>query len=136
MSNFQRFVTSPATDDAAERLRSAIARALAEGFSHAEIYAMIAAAPAPPHGLRGGNIVYDRPPAGLISVPAAAKKYGVRGNTLSVAIHRGLLVSLGQIKGRGGGGFNHLVSEAELRHYLNLPPEEDDVQGGDASASG
>ena len=120
----------------AEQLRSAIAEALAAGISHVEIYAMVAATPTPLRGLRGGNIVYDRPPAGLISVPAAARKYGVRGNTLSVAIHRGLLVSLGQIKGRGGGGFNHLVSEVELRRYLNLPPEADDTQGGNPRASG
>ena len=118
-------MTSPETSDTAARLRSAIAEALAAGISRQEIFAMVSTVPLQPHSRQGDALLYDETPAGLISLPDAARKYKLRNNTLNVAMHRGLLTSAGYIKGRGGGGYRHLVSEAALRHYLKLPPEED-----------
>ena len=123
------------TDSAAEWLRSAINNALAMGLTRREIFTMVATAPPPPPGPYlaerqspwtddPANVVYDEAPAGLLTLAEGAKKYGVRYNTLSVALFRGTLPKAGRIRGYGHSGLKHLVSEAALRRYLGLPPEE------------
>ena len=123
------------TDSAAEWLRSAINNALAMGVTRREIFTMVATAPPPSPGPYlaesnapwtgdPANIVYDEVPAGLLTLAEGAKKYGVRYNTLSVALFRGMIPKAGRIRGHGHSGLRHLVSEAALRRYLGLPPEE------------
>ena len=65
-------MTAPA---AAEWLRSAINQALASGITRREIFTMVATAP--------------------------AARYGVRRNTLEVALFRGNIPRAGRIKGHG-----------------------------------
>ena len=123
------------TDSAAEWLRSAINNALAMGVTRREIFTMVATAPPPPPGPYlaerqspwtddPANVVYDEAPAGLLTLAEGAQKYGVRYNTLSVALFRGMIPKAGRIRGHGHSGLRHLVSEAALRRYLGLPPEE------------
>ena len=123
------------TASAAEWLRSAINHALAMGIPRRDIFTMVATAP-PPSILadddeawpnRPDAIVYDEVPSGLLTLADAATKYGVRHNTLEVALFRGNIPRAGRIRGSGYGGLRHLVSEAALRRYLNLPPEEVDA---------
>ena len=121
------------TNSSAEWLRSAINNALAAGITRREIFTMVAAAPPPPPFPSGrntpwtgdpANIVYDEVPAGFMTLHEASKKYNVRYNTLSVALFRGYIPKAGRIRGYGQGGLKHLVSEAAVRHYLKLEPEE------------
>ena len=119
------------TSTAADGLRSAINHALAAGVTRGEIFSMVAAAPPPsatpetwPH--RPGEVEYDEAPAGMTTPADAALKYGVRHNTLSVAVYRGMLHVAGRITRRHGGGKTGgraltVVAEAALRHYHELP---------------
>ena len=95
------------TTSAAEWLRSAINHALAMGVTRREIFSMVATAPPPPPQFDPtdsnapwpdypDSIVYDEVPAGLITLADAAAKYGVRHNTLSVALFRGLIPRAGR----------------------------------------
>ena len=116
-------MTAPA---AAEWLRSAINHALASGITRREIFTMVATAPPPPPRSWPDDpdrIIYDEVPAGLLTLTDAAARYGVRRNTLEVAVFRGIIPRAGRIKGHGQGGLRHLVSEAALRRYLGLDPE-------------
>ena len=111
---------------AAEWLRSAINHALASGITRREIFTMVATAPPPPPRPWPDDtdrIIYDEVPEGLLTLTDAAIKYGVRRNTLAVAVHRGVIPRAGRITGYGQGGSRHLVSEAALRRYLGLDPE-------------
>ena len=67
--------------------------------------------------------MYNEVPDGLLTLAAAAAKYQVRHNTLTVAIFRGNLPQTGRIRGRGHSATQHLVSEVALRRYLGLDPE-------------
>lgn len=131
--------------DAAEELRSAIDHALAAGITRAEIFAMAAKAP-PPSAVREtwpeqpGEIKYDEVPAGMITLPDAASKYGVRHNTLNVAVYRGMLPIAGRVtrrhgNGKAGGITLTVVAEAALRHYLGLPPDPEAAPDGDAAST-
>ena len=122
------------TTSAADRLRSAIYHALAMGIPRRDIFTMVATAPPPSPSILADDdeawpnspdaIVYDEVPAGLLTLADAATKYGVRHNTLEVALFRGNIPRAGRLRGSGYGGLRNLVSEAALRRYLNLPPEE------------
>ena len=130
-------MTAPA---AAEWLRSAINHALASGITRREIFTMVATAPPPPPRSWPDDpdrIIYDEVPAGLLTLTDAAARYGVRRNTLEVAVFRGIIPRAGRIKGHGQGGLRHLVSEAALRRYLGLDPETaDGAAAPDASDAG
>lgn len=58
-----------------------------------------------------------------MTLAEAEAKYGVRTNTLTVAIFRGNLPRAGRLRGRGYGGTQHLVAEEALRRYLGLEPD-------------
>ena len=83
-----------------EWLRSAINHALARGVTRSAIYTMVATAPPPRPYAADANaawptdpdrIVYDEVPAGLITLPDAAAKYGVKPGRLNVAVFRGMI---------------------------------------------
>ena len=87
---------------------------------------MVATAPPPPARPwpdDPNRIIYDEVPEGLLTLTDAAARYGVRRNTLEVALFRGNIPRAGRIKGHGYSGLRHLVSEAALRRYLGLDPE-------------
>lgn len=124
------------TDSVIEWLRSAIDQALAAGVTRRHIHHLVAIAPPPTvRGTDPGSswpddpsqVIYDEVPRGLLTLADAAEKYGVRTNTLTVAIFRGNLPGAGRLRGRGYGGTQHLVAEEALRRYLGLEPEISDV---------
>ena len=106
-------------------LRAAIDRALADGIPRRDIFAMVAAASPPPprEAVDPNGIIYEEVPSGLIALADAAEKYGLRHNTLRVAIFRGLLPTAGSVRGPNR-RLRQLVPEAALRHYLWLPPDD------------
>ena len=93
-------MTAPA---AAEWLRSAINQALASGITRREIFTMVATAPPParPWPDDPNRIIYDEVPEGPLTLTDAAARYGVRRNTLEVALFRGNIPRAGRIKGHG-----------------------------------
>ena len=124
------------TDSVIEWLRSAIDQALAAGVTRRHIHHLVAIAPPPKvRGTDPGSswpddpsqLIYDEVPRGLVTLADAAEKYGVRTNTLTVAIFRGNLPRAGRLRGRGYGGTQHLVAEDALRRYLGLESEISDV---------
>ena len=115
-------------------LRNAINHALAVGITRREIFAMVATAPPPRLYPRDNSdddvwptdldrIVYDEVPTGLITLPDAAAKYGVKRGTLNVALFRGKIPRAGRIRGRGHSRGQHVISENALRRYLGLEPD-------------
>ena len=50
---------------------------------------------------RPNRIIYDEMPEGLLTLTDAAARYGVRRNTLEVALFRGNIPRAGRIKGHG-----------------------------------
>ena len=115
-----------------EWLRSAINHALARGVTRSAIYTMVATAPPPrPYAADANSawpadpdrIVYDEVPAGLITLPDAAAKYGVKPGRLNVAVFRGMIPRAGRLRGPGQRGGKHLVPENALRRYLGLDPD-------------
>lgn len=128
MASFQK-------QSAEDWLRSAINHALAVGIARREIFTMVATAPPPrlyPHSNSDDDaawptdpdrIVYDEVPAGLITLPDAAAKYGVKRGTLNVALFRGMIPRAGRVRGRGHSRGKHVISENALRRYLGLEPD-------------
>ena len=57
--------------------------------------------PARPWPDDSNRIVYGEVPEGLLTLTDAAARYGVRRNTLEVALFRGNIPRAGRIKGHG-----------------------------------
>ena len=128
-------MTQSRNHSAVEWLRSAIDQALARGVTRSAIYTMVATAPPPALAWSSAadanaawpsdpdRIVYDEVPAGLITLPDAAAKYGVKRGRLNVAVFRGMIPRAGRLRGPGQRGGKHLVPEHALRRYLGLDAE-------------
>ncbi len=66
------------------------------------------------------NVVYDELPEGLIDLPSACREHGVKTMTAHNWLRRGLLKSMGKLKGRGTGGVN-VVNAMEFAEVVNMP---------------
>ena len=126
-------MTQSQNDSAVEWLRTAIDQTLARGVTRSAIHTMVAIAPPPRWSYAEdanadwptdpNRIFYNEAPAGLITLPDAAAKYGIKPGRLNVAVFRGMIPSAGRLRGPGQRGGKHLVPENALRRYLGLDPE-------------
>ena len=68
-------------------------------------------------------LVYDPGdvPAGLISLPDAAKKYGISIRTLRTWINRGKLLNCGRVRAKAPGG-GYILTKEEHDRVLSRPP--------------
>ena len=69
----------------------------------------------------GVDTVYTKLPPGLITVPDAAKKYGINRRTIQAWLRQSKLDKKGRLRGSARGGGYVLMSEEELVHYMNTP---------------
>ena len=114
-----------------ERLGDAVAEALAEGVTQQELMGVVLTTVAtytPPmadeaecEDFRGPDTVYTELPPGLIDLPTAAQKYDLNRGTLRNWVTKGYLKRYGRLKGSAQGGGFILVSESELRLYMDMP---------------
>ena len=116
-----------------EGLRSALDQALRSGMRADEIEQMVAvtlselasdtlAAPeTPPEDV--GVVIYEpgELPEGLIDLPSAAKKYGIKVATLRQWVNRGKLPRCGRVRARAAGGGYIVTVEAEIIHCRDNP---------------
>ena len=117
--------------DAAEAARLAIEEALASGVSHEDLTAMVAIAKPLLNekdqfvmpGLEADTPpVYEQLRPGMIDLPSAASKYGIKVRTLRTWINRGHVEPIGRLKARAPGGGYWVVWEQDLIDHMNAPP--------------
>ena len=65
--------------------------------------------------------IYDTLPDGLIDLPSAARKYGVKLSTIRSWVRRGHLDQAGLLKAPARGGGYIVVDEAAFLRYMNSP---------------
>ena len=68
-----------------------------------------------------GAVIYDELPPGLIDLPSASKKYGIRVRTLHAWIQRGKLPRRGRLRARAAGGGYIVTEEAEILRCRDNP---------------
>ena len=68
-----------------------------------------------------GAVIYDELPPGLIDLPSASRKYGIRVRTIRNWVNRGHLDKVGLLKAPARGGGYFVVDEAALVQYLDAP---------------
>ena len=75
------------------------------------------------HGPETECLVYDPGdvPAGLISLPDAAKKYGIPLSTLRNWTHRGKLPKCGRVRAKAPGGGYILTKENQIEYCRDHP---------------
>ncbi len=95
----------------------AFAEMIAERIAHrtvenpTDIVNLLVRAETPPKD--EGAVIYDELPDGLIDLPTASKKYGVKVRTAAGWWHRGLLPRIGKLRApAAGGGYNVTVEDA------------------------
>ena len=122
----------------AEDLNSAVVRLLAEGADGAHIHEMVAeriatvespadivnalaSAETPPED--EGDVIYEPGalPEGLIDLPSAAKKYGMKVTTLRQWVQRGKLPRCGRLRGKAAGGGYIVTEEAGILYCRDHP---------------
>ena len=116
-------------DPKREAFRAAVERAREDGLSPAEMASMITAATEIQHSTNGvhptdpDNIIYERGelPEGLIDLPSASKKYGIRVDTLRIWVQRGKLPRRGRMRARSPGGGYIVTVEAEILYCRDNP---------------
>ena len=104
-------MTQSPNDSAVEWLRTAIDQALARGVTRSAIHTMVATAPPPRWSYAEdanadwptdpNRIFYNEAPAGLITLPDAAAKYGIKPGRLNVAVFRGMIPQRRSLAGAG-----------------------------------
>ena len=112
-----------------EAFRAAVERAREDGLSPAEMASMINAATETQHPTNGvhqtepDNLIYERGelPEGLIDLPSASEKYGIRVDTLRQWVQRGKLPRCGRMRGRSPGGGYIVTIEAEILYCRDNP---------------
>ena len=109
--------------------RAAIERAREDGLSTAEMASMITTVdnePRPTNGVHpteSDDVIYEAGnlPEGLIDLPTASKKYGIRVETLRRWIQRGKLPKCGRLRARAPGGGYILTVESEILYCRDNP---------------
>ena len=116
-----------------EELRGAIDQALRSGMDVEAIAHMVAeraltlnelatdtlAAETPPND--EGAVIYDELPPGLIDLPSASKKYGIKVGTLRYWVHVGKLPRKGRLRAPAAGG-GYIVTEDAMIPYCRDNP--------------
>ena len=116
-------------DKQREAFRVAIEQAREDGLSPAEMASMITAAENGTHPANGASpkgtddVIYEpgELPEGLIDLPSASKKYGIKVGTLQAWIRRGKLPRRGRLKARAAGGGYIVTEQAAILHCRDNP---------------
>ena len=67
--------------------------------------------------------VYDELPEGLIDLPSAAVKHGLKVDTIYKWVRRGKIPCRGRLKAWARGGGYLVVAETELLDWVNAPTD-------------
>jgi len=116
-------------DKKREVFRAAMEQAREDGLSLEDMASMITAAknePQPPNGVHPNgaeNVIYEpgELPEGLIDLPSASKKYGIKVGTLRQWVHVGKLPRRGRMRARAPGG-GYIVTEEAMIVYCRDNP--------------
>ena len=116
-------------DKKREAFRAAIEQAREDGLSESEMASMITAAQNGAHAVNGvhpketDDVIYEpgELPDGLIDLPSASKKYGIRVETLRRWIQRGKIPKRGRLRARSPGGGYLVTVEAEILYCRDNP---------------
>ena len=116
-------------DSKREAFRAAIERARDDGLSEAEMAVMITATEydnQPTNGVHPveqDDVIYEpgELPEGLIDLPSASKKYGIKVGTLRQWIHVGKLPRKGRLRAPAKGGGYIVTDEAQIVYCRDNP---------------
>ena len=116
-------------DEKREAFRAAIERAREDGLSEAEMANMITAVESEISSTNGvhpvdtGDVIYEpgQLPEGLIDLPSASKKYGIKPATLRMWVQRGRLPRRGRLRGPSPGRGYIVTVEAAIEHCRDNP---------------
>ena len=116
-------------DSKREVFLAAIERASEDGLSLDDMVSMVTAAVnhessnRSVHPTQADDVIYEpgNLPEGLIDLPSASKKYGIKVATLRAWIHRGKLPRCGRLRARSPGGGYVVTVEAEIEHCRDHP---------------
>ncbi len=108
---------------------AAIERAQEDGLSPVEMASMITAVTETQrptngvHSVEPADVIYEpgNLPEGLIDLPTASKKYGIRVDTLRRWVQRGKLPRCGRLRARSPGGGYIVTVEEEILHCRDNP---------------
>ena len=112
-----------------EAFRAAIERAQENGLSLDDLSSMISAATEmqrPANGVYSketDDVIYEpgNLPEGLIDLPSASKKYGIKVGTLRSWVHVGKLPRMGRLRGRAPGGGYIVTRDADIEYCRDHP---------------
>ena len=68
-----------------------------------------------------GVVIYDELPPGLIDLPSASKKYGIKNDTLRHWVYQGNVEMVARLKGPTPGGGYKVVKVDDLEAYIKAP---------------
>ena len=116
-------------DPKREAFRAAIERAREDGLSLNDLADMITAVenetPATNgvHPAEPEDVIYEpgELPKGLIDLPSASKKYGIKPATLRSWVHVGKLTRRGRLKARARGGGYIVVATTDVEYCRDHP---------------
>lgn len=116
-------------DKKREAFRAAMERFREDGLSLDDMASMITAAknePQPANGTHrseNDDVIYEpgELPDGLIDLPSASKKYGIKPATLRMWVQRGRLPRRGRLRGPSPGRGYIVTVEAEIKHCRDNP---------------
>ena len=118
-------------DSKREAFRAAIERARQDGLSADEMASMITAADNTERSPGNGSVqptelddvIYEpgELPEGLIDLPSASKKYGIKPATLRMWIQRGRLPRCGRLRGPSPGRGYIVTVEADIEYCRDNP---------------
>ena len=116
-----------AKDSKHETFLAAVERAREDGLSLADMQSMITASVDIPqtngsvHPTGPDDVIYDVLPEGLIDLPSASKKYGIKVGTLRSWVHVGKLPRMGRLRGRAPGGGYIVTRDADIEYCRDHP---------------
>ena len=116
-------------DEKREAFRAAIERAREDGLSEDEMASMITPAKNETKSINGthtgetDDVIYEpgELPDGLIDLPSASKKYGIKPATLRMWVQRGRLPRRGRLRGPSPGRGYIVTVEDEIKHCRDNP---------------
>ena len=113
-----------------DRWRDATREALQEGVTPGDLHTMLDTEAATGQDIPSdscpiaecdADIIYSVLPPGLIDLPSAVKKYGVKLTTLHYWLRQGHLEPRGRLRAPAVGGGYVIVSESEIERHMEAP---------------